>query len=71
MKTRQLRRQNDLAGQLLNKLERIVGLSSKLPNEGDMDTLVNRAERAAIALKQVQENPNAGSPSAGADVPVV
>ena len=69
MKTTQLRRQNDLAGQLLNKLERIVGLLSKLPNEDDMVTRVNLAERLATALEQVKENLNADSRSADSSEP--
>ena len=71
MKTRQLRRQNELAGQLLNKLQQIVGLWPKLPNEDDMDRRVKHAERFAGAMAQAKENPNADSPPAGAEVPVM
>ncbi len=50
MKTTQLRRQNELAGQLLNKLERIHGIWAKLPTEDQLLAKVEQIRGACAVL---------------------
>ena len=72
MTLREIRRANDAAGQLLAKVERIHGLWNSLPNEDNMVTLVNLAERLTSALEQVKEKyVNEDFPSADSLEPTV
>lgn len=52
MKTRELSRQNELAGQLQTKLERIAKLVSELPSEDDLLTMVNLADALGKSLER-------------------
>ena len=69
MKVRQVRRQSELAGQLLSRLERMVGLRGKLPSEGKVLAVVDIAERLAKSMKS--GTPIAGNPEKAAEAEVI
>jgi hypothetical protein len=60
METRELERQNELAGNLLEKLERIKVLWSELPSIDEMEDAAKTAADIADALQRACETYNSG-----------